>query len=130
MVRTLKNEKRSPMFASIQNFSRNLLGAAGTVVFAGLCIAGATTPANAQIAYGVNENGHKVAYVSYADLDLDSKIGRSRLENRLRNASKEVCHGSSNERSAAGNEYRCYQETLRATRSATMAAIEAEKIGG
>lgn len=118
------------MFASIQNFSRNLVGAAGTLVFAGLCIAGATTPANAQIAYGVNETGHKVAYVSYADLDLNSKAGRSRLESRLRTASRAVCHGSSSDRSAPGDEYRCYQETLTASRSATMAAIEAEKIGG
>jgi hypothetical protein len=41
-------DKRSPMFTSAQNFSRNLVGAAGTLFFAGLCIAGATaTPANA-----------------------------------------------------------------------------------
>ena len=53
------------MFTSAQNFSRNLVGAAGTLFFAGLCIAGATaTPANAQIAYGNNEAGHKVAYVA------------------------------------------------------------------
>lgn len=118
------------MFASAKNFSRNLVGAAGTLMFAGLCIAGATAPANAQIAYGVNETGHRVAYVSYADLDLDSKAGRSRLENRMRTAAKEVCHGSASDRWVAAEEYRCFQETLKATRSATMAAIEAEKIGG
>lgn len=118
------------MFASAKNFSRNLVGAAGTVLFAGLCIAGATAPANAQIAYSVNETGHRVAHVSYADLDLASKAGRNRLENRLRTASKQVCHGSANDPWAVAEEYKCYTETLKATRSATMAAIDAEKIGG
>ncbi len=118
------------MFASAKNFTRNLAGAAGTLLFAGLCIAGATAPANAQIAYSVNETGHRVAHVSYADLDLGSKAGQSRLENRLRTAAKQVCHGSANDPWAAAEEYRCFQETLKATRSATMAAIEAEKIGG
>ncbi|WP_397587592.1 UrcA family protein [Sandarakinorhabdus limnophila] len=119
------------MFTSAQNFSRNLVGAAGTLFFAGLCIAGATaTPANAQIAYGKNEAGHKVAYVAYADLDLGSPAGRSRLENRLRAAAKQVCHGSDASRMAVAEEYACYQETLKATRSATMAAIAADKVTG
>ena len=119
------------MFTSAQNFSRNLVGAAGTLFFAGLCIAGATaTPANAQIAYGKNEAGHKVAYVAYADLDLGSPAGRSRLENRLRTAAKQVCRGSDASRMAVAEEYACYQETLKATRSATMAAIVADKVTG
>ena len=118
------------MFASAQNFTRNLVGAAGTLLFAGLCIAGATTPANAQIAYSVNATGHRVAHVSYADLDLGSKAGRSRLESRLRTAARDVCHGSANDPWAVAEEYRCFQETLKATRSATMAAIDAQKVAG
>ena len=118
------------MFTSAKNISRNLVGAAGTLFFAGLCVAGATTPANAQIAYGKNEAGHKVAYVAYADLDLGSKAGRGRLENRLRTAAKQVCHGSDASRMAIAEEYACYQETLKATRNATMAAIAAEKVAG
>jgi UrcA family protein len=119
------------MFASAQNFAHNVIGAAGTLFFAGLCIVGATaTPANAQITFGVNETGHKVAYVSYADLDLGAPAGRARLENRLRSAAKQVCHGSAGDRHAVAEEYACFKETLKATRSATMAAIEAEKIGG
>ncbi len=118
------------MFTTVKNLSRNLVGAAGTLLFAGLCITGATAPANAQIAYSVNASGHRVAHVSYADLDLASKAGQNRLENRLRTASKQVCHGSANDPWAVAEEYRCYQETLKATRSATIAAIEAEKIGG
>ena len=124
------------MFASAQsfslnNFTRNVVGAAGTLFFAGLCIAGATaSPANAQIAYGVNDTGHKVAYVAYADLDLGSKSGRARLENRLRTAAKQVCHGSAVDPWVAAEERRCFNETLQATRSATMAAIAGEKVAG
>lgn len=119
------------MFASAQNIARNVVGAAGTLFFAGLCIAGATaSPANAQIAYGVNDTGHKVAYVAYADLDLGSKSGRARLENRLRTAAKQVCHGSAVDPWVAAEERRCFNETLQATRSATMAAIAGEKVAG
>jgi len=123
------------MFASarniaLKNLTRNIVGAAGTLMFAGLCIAGATAPANAQLAYGVDAAGHRVAHVSYADLDLASRSGQARLESRLRVAAKQVCRGSANDPWAVAEEYRCYQETLRASRSATMAAIEADRIGG
>lgn len=118
------------MFASTQNFARTFAGAAGTLLFAGLCIAGATTPANAQIAYGVNEGGRRVAEVSYADLDLGSKAGRDRLESRLRIAAKQVCRNAANDPWAMAEEYRCYKETLEASRSATMAAIAADKVAG
>ncbi|WP_017666728.1 UrcA family protein [Sandarakinorhabdus sp. AAP62] len=117
------------MFASAQNFTRNLVGAAGTLFFAGLCVVGATaTPANAQVAYSVNEAGQRVAYVSYADLNLGSTDGRARLESRLRHAAKRVCQGSGENPLAVAQEYRCYSEALKATRNATMAAIEAEKL--
>lgn len=118
------------MFASAKDFSRTLAGAAGTLLFAGLCIAGATAPANAQIAYSVNETGHKVAYVSYADLNLASKAGRNSLETRMRTAAKQVCHGTAFDRWAQAQEYKCFNETLDATRSATMAAIAADKVTG
>jgi UrcA family protein len=118
------------MFTSAKNISRNLVGAAGTLFFAGLCIAGATTPANAQIAYGVSDTGHKVAYVAYDDLNLGSPAGRARLENRLRTAAKKVCHGSAVDPWATAQEYKCFTETLKATRNATMAAIAAEKTAG
>lgn len=118
------------MFAFAHKITRTLVGTAGTLMFAGLCIAGATAPANAQIVYGVNATGHRVAQVSYADLDLGSKAGQARLENRLRTAAKQVCHGSATDPWAVAEEYKCFTETLKASRSATMAAIEAEKIGG
>ncbi|WP_310475720.1 UrcA family protein [Sandarakinorhabdus sp.] len=117
------------MFASAQNFSRNVVGAAGTLFFAGLCIAGATaTPANAQIAYGVSEAGHRVAYVSYADLNLASQAGRSSLETRIRSAAKRVCSATVSDYRAQTEQQRCFSTALQATRNATMAAIEADKL--
>jgi UrcA family protein len=118
------------MFASAKSITHNLVGAAGTLVFAGLCIAGATAPANAQIAYSVNDSGHRVAYVSYKDLDLASQAGRTTLDSRLRTAAKNVCHGAGVQRWEAAEEYKCFNETFKASRTATMAAIEAEKVAG
>ena len=118
------------MFASAKSITRNLVGAAGTLVFAGLCIAGATTPANAQIAYSVNQSGHRIAHVSYADLDMRSKAGRARLETRLRVASRNVCQTGAAHASTPAVDYRCYQDAINATRTATMAAIAADKAVG
>ncbi len=118
------------MFISAKNISRNVVGAAGTLFFAGLCIAGATTPANAQIAYGVSETGHKVAHVSYADLNLESDAGRNSLETRIRVAAKKVCNSSTADYRAHNAQQKCLASALKATRNATMAAIEADKVAG
>ena len=118
------------MYASAKSLSRNLAGAAGTLLFAGLCIAGATTPASAQIAYSASQTGHMVAVVSHTDLDLGSAPGRARLENRLRTASKQVCRGTAIQHWASSEEYKCFRQTLKAARSATMAAFAADKTTG
>lgn len=118
------------MFASAKNFSRNLVGAAGTLFFAGLCIAGATAPAQAQVAYGVNDSGHRVAYVSYADLDLGSPAGNATLNGRLRIAAKNVCQSNGITPWAAVENHKCITQALQATRNATMAAIAADKAVG
>ncbi len=119
------------MFTSAKNISRNLVGAAGTLFFAGLCIAGATaSSANAQIAYGVSETGHKVAQVSYADLNLNSDAGRNSLETRIRVAAKKVCSSSTADYRAHNAQQKCLSAALQATRNATMAAIEADKVAG
>ncbi|WP_372916522.1 UrcA family protein [Sandarakinorhabdus sp.] len=116
------------MFASPLSFSRNLVGAAGTLFFASLCIAGATTPAGARTAYGISETGHKVAYVSTADLNLGSPAGREALEARLRIASRNVCHGTAVGPWVQTEENKCFANTLEATRNSTMAAIAADKV--
>lgn len=125
------------MFASTQNFSRTLASAAGALLLAGLCITGATAPAaaapspdaQASIVYSVSATGHRVAQVAYADLNLASEPGRARLENRLRMASRQVCRGTAFDHRANAEEHRCFKETLHSTRNATMAAIEADKVG-
>ncbi|MEI6484963.1 MAG: UrcA family protein [Sphingomonadales bacterium] len=118
------------MFASASNFARTLAGAAGTLLFAGLCIAGATAPANAQILYGVNDAGQRVAAVSYADLNLASKAGRATLETRIHIAARKVCNATGGDRWAQHEEGRCISNALTATRNATMAAIAADKVAG
>lgn len=120
------------MFASTQNFSRTLAGAAGTLVFAGLCIAGATAPAQAQqpkapITYSVNGAGERIAAVRFADLNLSSNEGQVRLETRLRAAARNVCSSDQKHPMAVSAATRCFDETLRETRNATMAAIASAK---
>ena len=119
------------MFASTQNFSRTFAGLAGTLLFAGLCIGGATAPAQAKTAlpiiYGVNADGQRTAQVGYADINLGSKQGRAQLETRLRLAARAVCSNGQQDPFATAEANRCYHETLQATRGATMAAIASGK---
>ena len=118
------------MFASAQKFSRNVVGVAGTLLFAGLCIGGATAPAIAQIAYSVNAGGQRVAYVAYKDLDLASQAGRATLNGRLRTASRHVCQGDAVQPWRSIEETKCFHAAFNASRNATMAAIEADKVAG
>ena len=123
------------MFASTQNFTRTLAGAAGTLLFAGLCIAGATVPAQAQqpkapISYSVNADGDRIALVRYADINLQTREGQARLETRLRIAARNVCSNGQQDPFATAAADRCFHETLRETRNVTMAAIAAEKRNG
>lgn len=120
------------MFASTQNLARTFAGAAGTLLFAGLCIAGATAPAQAQqpkapITYSLNESGERVAHVRFADLNLGSREGQARLEGRLRIAARNVCSNGGQDPFAVAAASRCYHDTLRETRNVTMAAIKSGK---
>lgn len=123
------------MFASTQNFARTFAGAAGTLLFAGLCIAGATAPAQAQqpkapITYSLNDAGERVAHVRFSDINLGSREGQARLDGRLRIAARTVCSNGQQDPYAAAAASRCFQETLRETRNATMAAIASGKLAG
>lgn len=123
------------MFASTQDFTRTLAGAAGTLFFAGLCIAGATAPAQAAqplppITYSVNAEGERVAHVRFADINLGSKEGQAALQTRLRIAARTVCNNGQQDPFATAAANRCYHETLRETRNATMAAIASGKQAG
>ncbi|WP_164158003.1 UrcA family protein [Sandarakinorhabdus rubra] len=115
------------MIASAHPLSRSLAGVAGTLLLAGLCIAGATAPAAAtpvtsQARISQNEHGERVALVPHADLDLGSKEGREKLEARIRIAARKVCENSGVEPWSAFQEGRCVQEAVRNGRHAAMAA--------
>lgn len=116
------------MFASTfssasHSLNRAVIGAAGTLFFAGLCLAGAAAPAKAA------EAPVRTKIVSYADLDLGSPQGRKTLEFRIRKAAREVCDHKSNDAWARASEAQCFLTALEGTRNETMAAIDAAKVG-
>ena len=116
------------MFASTfssasHTLNRTTVGAAGTLFFAGLCLAGATAPAKAA------EAPVRSQVVSYADLDLGSPQGRKTLQFRIRKAAREVCDQNSNDSWARAKEAECFVTALEGTRNETMAAIDAAKVG-
>lgn len=118
------------MFASAHRITRTIAGAAGALLFAGLAVGAATTPAAAQIRYGINEAGQQVAAVSFADLDLDTKAGRNRLDARVRIAARNVCNSGQRGVWGAADDISCFKKAYDATRTATMAAIAVNNIGG
>jgi UrcA family protein len=117
------------MIASVPNVSRTLAGAAGTLLFAGLCIAAATAPANAGTRYAVNGNGERVATIPYADLDLGSPSGQKALNGRIREAARTVCAKTGNDAAAKLDEFRCIQQAVKSGNQAVMAAAEAIRTG-
>ncbi len=118
------------MFASASNFSRTFSAAAGTLLFAGLCIGGATAPAAAHTTLGLNAAGERVATVSHADLDLGSKAGRAALETRIRAAARKVCATGAHDPANATYEYQCIAEAVKAGQNATIAAVQAARTVG
>jgi UrcA family protein len=110
------------MIASATNFTRSLVGTAGTLLLAGLCIAGATAPAAAHTTLDVNGQGQQVAVISYADLDLGSPDGRAALEGRIRVAARKVCTDNSPDPRSGINTFVCVQQALKTGRHAVMAA--------
>lgn len=116
------------MFASTfssasHSLNRAIIGAAGTLVFAGLCLAGAAAPAKAA------ESVVRSKVVSYADLDLGSPQGRKSLQFRIRQAARDVCDQNSNDSWARAVEAQCFVTAVEGTRNETMAAIDAAKVG-
>jgi UrcA family protein len=122
--------RKSPMFASAFNISRTLAGAAGTLLFAGLCVGAATAPAAAHTTMDLNPAGQRVATVSHADLDLGSNAGRAVLETRVRAAARKVCANAAPNPAAAAYEFQCIAQAVRASRNATIAAANAARTIG
>lgn len=75
------------MFTSInQTVARAVIGTAGTLFCAGLCLVGATA-----LAHAATTAVARTATVRYADLDLGRPAGRAALDRRLRSAARSVC---------------------------------------
>ena len=117
------------MIASANILARRVTAAAGSLLFAGLCIAGAAAPAAAQQAVTINEDGKRTAQVSYADLDLGTKAGRATLEARIRIAARKVCSDNSPDPWATARQHQCVMQAMEQTRHATLAARANGRIG-
>lgn len=111
------------MIASATNFTRSLVGTAGTLLLAGLCIAGATAPAAAHTTLDVNGKGERIATVSYADLDLGSADGRATLDGRIRVAARQVCTDNGPDPRSGVNTFSCVYKAVKSGRHAALAAV-------
>lgn len=97
------------MFNSFsQSFVRAAVGTVGMAVCAGICLGGATVPANA----ATLDDTIRTRVVSYADLDLSSPAGRAVLDRRIRSAAHAVCQMGSNELAMNNAEYRCVRDAV------------------
>ncbi len=100
------------MFATSINDSivRATVGVFGTAVFAGLCLLGATAPAQAA-------ESPRVTTVSYSDLNLSDAKGREALDTRILQAARSVCQTNSNDTASRIAESRCIREAVDAAQS-------------
>lgn len=102
--------------AASPSISRTIIGAFGTVVFAGICLMGATAPAQAAEA-------PRTAIVSTAGLNLATDAGRDAFQDRVRHAAQAVCAAGSDDVRAKAGETRCVKAAVRAAQPAQMASI-------
>ncbi|GGI83962.1 hypothetical protein GCM10007973_20610 [Polymorphobacter multimanifer] len=105
------------MFATPASLSRNVLGAFGTVVFAGICLMGATAPAQASETV-------RSAVVRTADLNLTTDAGRSTFENRVRYAARSVCTGAADDLRGKQQTAACVKSAVASAQPARMASID------
>jgi UrcA family protein len=118
------------MIASAPNFSRTLAGAASALLFATICIGGATAPATAATTMGANADGQRTMTVVYADLDLGSPAGRNALNSRIRDAARKVCANTAATPAETAYEYQCVAQAMKAGQDATIAAVKAARTTG
>ena len=72
------------MFTTAPDFSRTAIAAVGTMIFAGICLFGATAPAAADPVAATQR-------IAYTDLNLASASGRDTLDARIAQAARSVC---------------------------------------
>lgn len=110
------------MFATPASFSRNLLGAFGTVVFAGICLMGATAPA--QASETLASAAPRSAIVRTADLNLATDAGRSTFETRVRHAARTVCTGATDDLRGKQQTAACVKSAVASAEPARFASID------
>ena len=110
MVRALTNRGKPAMFATTETLFRTVAGAFGTALCAGVCLLGATAPAEAAPAA-------RVQAVRYADLNLADAGGRSALDARIKQAARAVCSTGSADLRARTEEARCIRAAVAAGQS-------------
>ncbi len=92
----------------LENLARTLAGLLGTMVFASICLLGATAAAYAE----GREGAGRRTLVHSADLDLSHEAGRRALHRRLLTAARSVCGEASSHHSAKAAEARCIREAM------------------
>jgi UrcA family protein len=107
------------MFTTDTNsVSRSIIGGIGTILAAGLCIAGAAGPAPATEAPAY-VNTARVQTVSSADLNLANPAGRAALDQRIKAAAESVCSTGLNDTAAKTAESRCVKGAIAAATPVT-----------
>jgi len=104
------------MFATSTTAFRTVVGGFGTLIFAGVCLFGATAPA-------VAAEAPRVAHVSYGDLNLASDEGRSALDSRIKSAARAVCLEGGRDVRSLTEEARCIRNAIEAAQPRKMAAV-------
>lgn len=104
------------MFTTSAYAVRTLVGAVGTVIFAGACLLGATAPAQAAEA-------PRAAVVSYSDLNLASDHGRAVLDGRIKVAARSVCANGAGDLRSKTEETRCTRTAIEGAQPRKVATI-------
>ncbi len=101
------------MLATSASFVRTAAGAFGTLIFAGLCVAGATVPAQAnELAYTARSE-----VVRTQDLNLTSAAGRDTLASRIDAAAERVCATRATDIASRADHNRCLREAVATARA-------------
>lgn len=101
------------MFATSTSFFRSAAGAFGTLILAGLCVAGATAPAQANEArYTVRSE-----VVRTQDLNLASAAGRDTLSSRIETAAERVCATQASDIASRADHNRCLRDAVATARA-------------
>jgi UrcA family protein len=107
------------MFANLNETAlRAVVGTFGTVICAGVCLLGATAPANAAEA-------PRAKIVSYSDLNLGSAQGRTALDMRIKNAAQAVCATGLNDVQGRTTEARCIRDAVNGAQAKRVASASA-----